>query len=127
MDIKPIRTDEDHQHALVKISRLMERAPAEGSPEGDRLDILATLVESYEATRHPIGLPDSIAAISARMADKGLSADDLDALLGRRGRTADLLAGRRAPTVPTLRVLSRALDLPAEILLQPYRRPIAAE
>lgn len=118
MDIRPIRTDEDHAAALREIEGLM--AAEAGTPEGDRLDILVTLVEAYEKRRWPVGLPDPVEAIRFMMEQKGLARRDLEPAIGGRGRVAEILNRRRALTLPMIRALAALLDLPADVLVQPY-------
>ena len=118
VDIRPIHTDEDHTLALREIEGLM-RAEA-GTPEGERLDLLVTLVEAYEARRWPIAAPDPIEAILFMMDQKGLTRRDLEPAIGSRGRVAEILNRRRALTLHMIRRLSALLDLPADILIQPY-------
>ncbi len=83
MDIHPIRAEADHRAALRQISALMETDPEPGTPEGDRLDILATLVQAYEARHFPIGAPDPVEVIKFRMEQSGLSVKDLEPIIGR--------------------------------------------
>lgn len=121
MDIKPIKTDADHRAALAEIEVLMNAEP--GTPEGDRLDVLVTLVEAYEATRFPITAPDPIAAIEFRMEQMGLSRKDLEPILGPRGRVSEVLSGRRRLSLAMIRRLNAGLNIPAEVLInQPEDR-----
>lgn len=119
MDIRPIRTDRDHAAALREIERLM--GAKAHTPEGDRLDVLVTLVEAYETRRWPIDVPDPIEAIRFMMEQKGLSRRDLEPAIGGRGRVAEILNRRRALTLPMIRALTALLDLPADVLIQAYR------
>jgi HTH-type transcriptional regulator/antitoxin HigA len=118
MDVRPIRTEADYQEALTEIASLMDASM--GSPAGDRLDVLATLVEAYEAVHFPIEAPDPISAILFMMEQKGLTRRDLEPAIGSRARVAEVLNRRRALTLPMIRALSRALDIPADMLIQPY-------
>ena len=118
MDVRPIRTEADHRAALAEIETLMEAAM--GSPEGDRLDVLTTLVEAYEAVHVPVAVPDPIGAILFMMAQKQLSRRDLESAIGSRARVAEVLNRRRPLILPMIRALSRALDIPADVLIQPY-------
>ena len=93
MPIHPVRTREDHRAAVARIEVLMN-APA-GSPEADELDILATLVDAFEAKHDPIDLPDPIAVIEFRMDQQQLSRKDLVTMIGSRGRVSEVLAGKR--------------------------------
>jgi HTH-type transcriptional regulator/antitoxin HigA len=118
MDVRPIRTDTDYQAALAEIAALMHADT--GTPEGDRLDVLTTLVEAYEATRFPIEAPDPVSAILFMMEQKQLTRRDLEPAIGSRARVAEVLNRRRALTLPMIRSLSRALDIPADVLIQQY-------
>lgn len=115
---RPLRTDEEHAAALREIETLMDAEP--GTPEGDRLDLLATLAELYEMHRWPVANPDPIEAIRFMMEQKGLVRRDLEPAIGPRGRVAEILNRRRPLTLPMIRALSHLLDLPADILIQPY-------
>jgi len=109
-----MKTEQDYDAALQAIEALWE-APA-GSPEADRLEILVTLVEAYEATHYPIAPPDLIEAITFRMEQGGLSLQDLERYLGRHA--AEVLARKRPLTLAMMRRLHRGLGIPAEVLLQ---------
>lgn len=125
MDVRPIRTEADHQAALGEISSLMNAQ--KNTPAGDRLDVLATLVEAYEAAHIPIGEPDPISAILFMMEQKQLSRRDLEPAIGSRARVAEVLNRRRALTLPMIRRLSGFLNIPATVLVQPYKvmRPVS--
>lgn len=118
MDVRPIRTEADYRQSLAEITTLMDAEM--GSPAGDRLDVLATLVEAYEAAHTPIEAPDPISAILFMMEQKQLSRRDLEPAIGSRARVAEVLNRRRALTLPIIRALSRLLDIPADVLIQPY-------
>ena len=108
----------DHRAALAEIETLMRAK--HGSPDGDRLDVLATLVEAWEARHVPIEAPDPIDAILFMMEQKGLERRDLEPAIGSRARVAEILNRKRALTLPMIRALSVLLDLPAEILIRDY-------
>jgi HTH-type transcriptional regulator/antitoxin HigA len=115
----PIRNDAEHATALREIEALMDAVP--GTPEGDRLDLLATLVEAYEAQRWPIENPDPIAAILFMMEQKGLDRRDLvPAIGGGTGRVSEILNRQRPLTLPMIRALAKLLELPADVLVQEY-------
>jgi HTH-type transcriptional regulator / antitoxin HigA len=118
MDVRPIRTEADYQQSLAEIATLMDARM--GSPDGDRLDVLATLVEAYEATHIPVEAPDPISAVLFMMEQKALSRRDLEPAIGSRARVAEVLNRRRPLTLPMIRALSRLLDIPADVLIQPY-------
>ncbi len=123
-EIRPVRTKGDHRAALGEVERLWNARP--GTPEGDLVDVLTTLIEDYEARHHPIPAPDPIAAIEFMMEQKGLSRRDLEPVIGSRGRVSEVLMRKRPLTLPMVRGLSSLLDIPAEILVRPYRTRIAA-
>src|ERR1044072_4299054 len=100
MEIKPIRSDRDYRRALKEIGHLMDARP--NTPQGDRLDVLTTLVEAWEERHHPIPPPDPIAAIRFAMEQRGLPRRDLEPLIGSRARVAEILNGRRNLTLPML-------------------------
>jgi HTH-type transcriptional regulator/antitoxin HigA len=103
---------------LSEIATLMLAGP--DTPEGDRLDVLATLVEAWEARHVPIEAPDPIAAVLFMMEQKGLERRDLEPAIGSRARVAEVLNRKRALTLRMIRALSRLLDLPADVLVQAY-------
>lgn len=119
MDIHPIRTEADYEAALGEIDRLWD-APA-GSPEGDRLEVLATLVDAYEEKLHPIAPPDPVDAILFRMEQSGLSRRDLEPYIGSRGRVSEILNRTRGLTLPMIRRLNEGLGISAEILIRESR------
>jgi HTH-type transcriptional regulator/antitoxin HigA len=115
MQIRPIRTKEDHASALKRIETLMCAAP--GSAEGEELDILATLVDAYEAKHHAIDAPTPVAAIQFRIEQQGLSRKDLEPILGSRSRVSEILAGKRSLTLNMIRRLKSGLGIPADLLI----------
>lgn len=118
MDIRPIRTDEDHASALTEIERLWG-AP-EGSPDGDRLDVLVTLVEAYEEKRWPIDVPDPVDVLAYAITDLGHTRAELAQILGSRPRASEVLNRRRALTVEMIYKISRSWHIPADLLVRPY-------
>ena len=116
--VRPIRSETDHRAVLAEIETLMSAEPR--TPEGDRLDVLATLAEAWEARHVPIKAPDPIIAILFMMEQKGLQRRDLEPAIGSRARVAEILNRRRALTLPMIRALSRLLGLPADVLVQDY-------
>ncbi|HSE73838.1 MAG TPA: helix-turn-helix domain-containing protein [Dongiaceae bacterium] len=118
MRIRPIRTKADYRAALKEVERLWDANP--GTPDGDVVDVLTTLIEAYEAEHFPISPPDPIAAIAFMMEQKGMSRRDLEPALGSRGRVSEVLARKRPLTLPMVRALSSLLDIPTDILAQPY-------
>ncbi len=124
LEIHPIRNEEDHALALREIARLMSAAL--GTKDGDRLDLLVTLVEAFESKHWPIEAPDPIEAIKFMMEQKGLSRHDLEPAIGGRGRVAEILNRRRPLTLAMIRNLSKLLEIPADVLVQPYHTQNAA-
>lgn len=113
--LKPIRTKKDAVAAKREIERLWDAAP--GTPEHDRLEILATLLAAYEEAHCPIEPPDPVEAIRFRMEQMGISRKDLEACIGSRARVSEILGRKRSLTLPMIRRLHAALGIPAEILL----------
>lgn len=122
--LKPIRTEADYKAALAEIERLWDAKS--GTPEGDRLDILATLVDAYENEHHLIDPPDPIEAIKFRMEQQGLTRRDLEGILGTRTRVAEVLNRRRGLSINMIRRLLEKLGIPAEVLIRPSRAHRAA-
>lgn len=114
--VRPIHTEEDYDVALDLVGTLMGAEP--GTPEGDRLDVLATLIEAYEARHWSIPAPDPIDAIRERMEQKGLRQRDLEPMIGSRGRVSEVLSRKRALTLPMIRRLAAGLELRADVLIQ---------
>lgn len=119
MDIRPIHTEADYKATLKIVSRLVERDPEPGTPDGDRLDVLATLVQAYEARHFPMDLPDPVEAIKFRMEQAGLTAKDLEPMIGRRNRVYEVLNRKRSLTLPMIWKLHVELGIPAESLIRP--------
>jgi HTH-type transcriptional regulator / antitoxin HigA len=119
-DLKPIRTEADYEAALAEVERLW--GTPSGTPEGDRLDILATLIDAYESEHSPMDPPDPIDAIRFRMEQQGMSRKDLEGLIGTRTRVAEVLNRRRALSINMIRRLHERLGISAEVLIQPTRR-----
>ena len=118
MDIRPIRTKADHRAALKEIERLMNAR--RGTPEGDRLEVLSTLVEKYEEQEDPIEVPNPIDALLYHMESRGLTRRDLEAFIGSRARVAEVLNRRRPLTIEMIRRLHAGLGIPADVLIRPY-------
>lgn len=117
MDIRPIHTEADYKATLKEISALMEFDPDPSTPDGDRLDILTTLVQAYEARRFPIDAPDPVEAIKFRMEQSGLSVKDLEPFIGRSNRVYEILNHKRPLTLGMIRRLHQGLGIPAEVLI----------
>ncbi len=124
MDIRPIKTEADYRAALREAEYLWDAEP--GTPEGDQVEVLSTLIEAYEAKHHPIPAPDPIAAILFMMEQKGLTRRDLEPAIGSRSRVSEILNRRRPLTLPMVRALSGLLNIPIDVLVQPYDTRSAA-
>ena len=116
MEIKPIRTKTDYRAALKKIEALMSARA--GSPEGERLDVMVTLVEAYERKHYPLDLPDPVAAIKFRMEQMALAPKDLVPMIGQINRVYEILNRKRPLTLQMIRRLHQKLGIPAESLIK---------
>lgn len=125
MNIKPIKTDADYRAALKEIESLMTAEA--GSPEGERLDVLVTLVEAYERRHFPLELPDPVEAIKFRMEQSGLEPKDLEPMIGRRNRVYEVLNRKRPLTLKMIRRLHSELGIPAESLIKQTEKADAPE
>lgn len=118
MNIRPVRTEADYDWALKEIEPYFEREPKRGTPEADRFDVLATLIEAYEAKHWPIDPPDAVEAIRFRMDQSGLRQADLARLIGSRSRASEILRRKRPLTLEQARKLHEEWKIPAESLLR---------
>ncbi len=119
MNIQPIKTEADYQAALEEIEQLFDAAP--NTSEGDRLDVLTTLVEAYEEKhQYTLPLPDPIEAIVYHMESRGLSECDLEPYVGDRTQVADMLHRKRPLTIDMIRKFHTGLGISVEVLIQPY-------
>lgn len=116
MNIKPIKTDADYRAALKEVESLMTAEP--NTPEGEKLDILVTLIEAYERTHFPLDLPDPVEAIKFEMEQKGLTIKDLEPMIGKSNRVYEVLNRKRALTLTMIRKLHQELGIPAESLIK---------
>jgi HTH-type transcriptional regulator/antitoxin HigA len=121
--VKPIRTEADYEAALVEVERLW--GAKAGTPRGDRLDVLATLIDAYENEHYPMDPPDPIEAIKFRMEQQGLSRRDLEGIIGTRTRIAEVLNRRRSLSINMIRRLHEELGIPADILIRTSRKRAA--
>ena len=115
--IHPVRTEDDHRAAVLRIEQLIGAAP--DSPEGDELDVLATLVDAYERMHFPIDAPDPITAIRFRMEQQQLSRKDLEPMIGSRARVSEILTGRRPLTLKMVQRVRSGLGISADLLIAP--------
>lgn len=118
-DLKPIRNEADYDAALEEVGRLW--GAKSGTPDGDRLDVLATLIDAYEAKHHPVDPPDPVEAIRFRMEQQGLTRKDLEPMIGPRNRVADVLNRKRGLSIDMIRQLHDGLGISAEVLIRPSR------
>jgi HTH-type transcriptional regulator / antitoxin HigA len=117
--LKPIRSEADYQAALAEIERLW--GAKLGTSEGDRLDVLATLIDAYEAEHDPMDPPDPVEAIRFRMEQEGLTRKDLERVLGTRTRVSEILNRKRSLSIGMIRRLHAELGISAEVLIRPTR------
>ncbi|EDL52155.1 MULTISPECIES: hypothetical protein [Vibrio] len=119
MNIKPIKTEEDNRAALARIAEIFDAEP--NTPEGDELDVLATLVEAFEEAHYPIAPPDPIEAIKFRMEQQGLEDKDLVPFLGQRSRVTEILSRQRRLSISMIRKLHEGLKIPLDSLVKEYQ------
>lgn len=120
MDVRPLRTDDDLEWALKEIEPYFETEPARGTPEGDRFDVLATLIEAYENARHPIQPSDPVDILRFAIEDLGRSQNELAELLGSRSRASEILHRKRHLTLEQIRAISAAWNIPVAALAPDY-------
>ncbi|MDP1961761.1 MAG: transcriptional regulator [Reyranella sp.] len=123
-DVKPIRSEADHEAALAEAERLW--GAKSGTPRRDRLDVLATLIDAWESEHHPMDPPDPIEAIKFRMEQQTLTRKDLEGILGTRTRVAEVLNRRRGLSINMIRRLHKELGIPADVLIRSSRLKRAA-
>jgi HTH-type transcriptional regulator/antitoxin HigA len=116
MDIRPIKTEEDYRATLREVESLMRAAT--DSPEGERLDVLVTLVEAYERQHFPLDLPDPVEAIKFVMEQRGLTVKDLEPMIGHSNRVYEILNHKRPLTLKMIWNLHQGLGIPAECLIK---------
>lgn len=116
--VRPIRTEADYEAALEEIGKIMTART--GTPEGDRLDVLSTLVEAYEAEHHAIGAPDPIALLEFAMEQRGADRAELEPMIGPRGRVSEVLTRKRPLSLSMIRKLKDEWHLPADVLVRTY-------
>lgn len=123
-DLKPIRSEQDYEEALAEAEGLW--GARTGTPKGDRLDVLATLIEAYEAEHYPMDPPDPIEAIKFRMEQQQLTRKDLEKILGTRMRVSEVLNRKRGLSINMIRALHQKLGISADVLIRSIRGPKAA-
>jgi HTH-type transcriptional regulator/antitoxin HigA len=122
-DVKPIRTEADYDAAMEEVAGLW--GAMSGTPEGDRLDVLATLIDAYETKHHAMDAPDPIEAIKFRMEQQGMTRKDLEDIIGTRTRIAEVLNRKRSLSIGMIRRLHDRLGISAEVLIRPSRKEAA--
>src|SRR6266404_6363576 len=122
-EVRPIRTKRDYEAALKEVERLW--GAKTGTSDGDRLDVLATLIDAHEAEHYPMDPPDPIEAIKFRMEQQGLTRRDLEEIIGTRTRIAEVLDGKRELSIDMIRRLHERLGISAEVLIRPSRKNAA--
>ena len=122
-ELKPIRSEADYDTAMEEVAALW--GAKSGTTKGDRLDVLATLIDAYEAKHHPIDPPDPVEAIKFRMEQQGLTRRDLEDVIGTRTRIAEVLNRKRGLSIDMIRRLHDRLGIPAEVLIRPSRKEAA--
>ncbi len=118
-EVKPIRTEADYERALAMVEELW--GAKVGTPAGDRLDVLATLIDAYENEHDPMDPPDPVEAIKFRMEQQGLSRRDLEDVIGTRTRIAEVLNRKRGLSIGMIRRLNQRLGISADVLIRPSR------
>jgi HTH-type transcriptional regulator/antitoxin HigA len=122
-EVRPIRSNADYEAALEEIERLW--GAKSGTRKGDRLDVLATLIDAYETEHFPVDPPDPIEAIKFRMEQQNLTRRDLEEIIGTRTRIAEVLSGKRGLSIGMIRRLHERLGISAEVLIRPSRKRAA--
>ena len=120
MDIRALRSDADHAWALEQIAPYFDHEPAPGTPDADRFDILAILIEVYEAKRYALPVADPVDVLHFAIENLGRSQAQLARILGSRSRASEILGRQRPLTLDMIRAISAAWHLPGEALMQPY-------
>ena len=118
MTLRPIKTKKDYQNALVRLEKVFDAKP--GSVEGDELEILGILIDTYENTHFPIDFPDPIEAIKFRMEQLGYNQSDLANIVGLKSRASEILNKKRKLTLEMIRNLHDTLNIPTDVLIQSY-------
>ena len=116
MTVKPIRTESDYEVNLERIEYLIDAEP--GTPDGDELDFIATLIKRYENQRFPMEAPTPLAAIRLRMEQAELTPKDLEPFIGARARVSEVLSGTRALSIDMIQALNEHLGIPTEVLIR---------
>ena len=123
MEITPIRTELDYRASLRVVSQLVDQDPSPDTPDGERLEVLSTLIEAYERKHHPIDLPDPVEAIKFRMDQAGLTIKDLEPMIGQPNRVYEVLSHKRPLTLRMIRNLNKGLGISAQVLITDNAKP----
>lgn len=126
MHIRPIHNEADYQTALREVAPYFENEPKPGSPDGDRFEVMLTLIAAYEASHFPIDLPDPIEAIKFRMEQAELTPKDLQPMIGQLNRVYEVLNRKRSLSLAMIRKLNQGLGIPAESLIRLTKEQHAA-
>ena len=116
MNMRPIKTESDYRAALAEVESLMLAEP--GTPEGEKLDVLTTLLEAYERNHYPMDFPDPVDAIKFEMERRGLTVADLEPMIGKRNRVYEVLNHKRSLSLKMIWRLHEQLGIPAESLIK---------
>ncbi|TBN09209.1 type II toxin-antitoxin system HigA family antitoxin [Agrobacterium cavarae] len=119
-NIRAIRNNDDLAWAIAEVSPYFDNPPERGTPEGERFDILAALIEAYEDKHYPIDAPEPVELIRSHMEMTGRTQSDLGALFGSRSRASEVLNKKRALTVDMIYKLHKEWGIPADCLVKPY-------
>jgi HTH-type transcriptional regulator/antitoxin HigA len=122
MRIQPVRTEAEYDAAVARLTQLMNAEP--GTAAGDEFEILATLVDAYEAKHFPIATPDPVTIIKFQVEQQGLTRKDLEPMIGSRARVSEVLSGKRALTLPMIRRLHAGLHIPIDLLVGSSSTPV---
>lgn len=118
MTVRPIKNRKDYQQALLRLEQIFDAKP--GSAEGDELELLGILIDTYEKNHYPIEFPDPIEAIKFRMEQLGYNQSDLAAVVGLKSRASEILNKKRKLTLEMIRNLHETLNIPTDVLIQSY-------
>ena len=118
MELRIVKTDEQHRRYLEEARRLLKKDPDPESPEGARLELLAKLIDDYERERFKFRKPDPIEAILFRLEAQGLRQADLAAIVGGKSRASEILSRKRPLTLSMIRALNKKLGIPSELLIR---------
>ena len=117
MDVRPIKTEADYQWALAEVGAYFEHQPEPGTPDGDRFEVLADLIEAYETRNWPIEAPSPLEALRAFMEMRNFQQGDLAELLGSKSRASEILNGDRRLSLEMIRRISATWHVPADVLI----------